>query len=501
MKKFISILMVLALVCMCVYPAFAIDTTAALTLSVDKPTANAGDIVTVTVSVSKNSNLGALELDVKFDKTAYTPVEGSVTYPISELDHSFLSNVNLNYTDGVRYAGVSMRALTEGGALLTFQLQVVTPGSPLTLVIDIASDGTTLDGEDVTAQVIANSSTSVTVACGHANITIETVVVPPTCTKAGESISVCNVCGEPVTKEIPALGHSFGAWTQATAPTCTQAGTETRNCSRCGATETRDIPASGHNYTATVTQPTCTEQGYTTHICTVCGDVYTDNYVNAYGHSFGTWVQTVAPTCTKNGTDTRACLVCGATETRDVPAKGHRYMATVTQPTCTEQGYTTYACTVCGNTYADNYVAATGHRYSEWIQTNAPTCTQNGTKVHICLNCGVSETQEIPATDHTPGEWVVTTEPTYTQEGERTQTCAVCGEVIATEAIEKLEGLLGDVNGDGKVDAVDARWVLQTAAGMRILENDTVADVNADGKIDAVDARWILQAAAGMRTL
>ena len=59
----------------------------------------------------------------------------------------------------------------------------------------------------------------------------------------------------------------------------------------------------------------------------------------------------------------------------------------------------------------------------------------------------------------------------------------------------------GDVNGDNKVDAVDARWVLQAAAGMRTLENATAADVNRDGKIDAVDARWILQAAAGMRTL
>ena len=60
---------------------------------------------------------------------------------------------------------------------------------------------------------------------------------------------------------------------------------------------------------------------------------------------------------------------------------------------------------------------------------------------------------------------------------------------------------LGDVNRDGKIDAVDARWVLQAAAGMRTLENATAADANGDGKIDAVDARWILQAAAGMRNL
>mgnify|MGYP002802550227 CR=1 FL=1 len=66
---------------------------------------------------------------------------------------------------------------------------------------------------------------------------------------------------------------------------------------------------------------------------------------------------------------------------------------------------------------------------------------------------------------------------------------------------EALGITLGDVNGDGKVDAVDARWVLQVAAGMRTLENATAADVNTDSKIDAVDARWILQAAAGMRTL
>lgn len=59
----------------------------------------------------------------------------------------------------------------------------------------------------------------------------------------------------------------------------------------------------------------------------------------------------------------------------------------------------------------------------------------------------------------------------------------------------------GDVNGDGAVDAVDARWVLQAAAGIRILENTAVADVNTDGTVDAVDARWILQAAADIRTL
>lgn len=38
-------------------------------------------------------------------------------------------------------------------------------------------------------------------------------------------------------------------------------------------------------YASTNTEPTCTEEGYTTYTCTGCGKSYTDNYVNAYGHS------------------------------------------------------------------------------------------------------------------------------------------------------------------------------------------------------------------------
>ena len=71
------------------------------------------------------------------------------------------------------------------------------------------------------------------------------------------------------------------------------------------------------------------------------------------------------------------------------------------------------------------------------------------------------------------------------------------------DAVIKITNLLlGDVNGDGKITALDARWVLQAAAGKRALkEYAQAADVNGDGKITALDARWILQAAAGKRKL
>lgn len=64
-----------------------------------------------------------------------------------------------------------------------------------------------------------------------------------------------------------------------------------------------------------------------------------------------------------------------------------------------------------------------------------------------------------------------------------------------------MKTLPGDVNGDGQVTAIDARWALQAASGARTLteEQKAAADINGDGKVTAIDARWILQVASGTR--
>ena len=60
------------------------------------------------------------------------------------------------------------------------------------------------------------------------------------------------------------------------------------------------------------------------------------------------------------------------------------------------------------------------------------------------------------------------------------------------------DGLLGDVNGDGKVDKADAQMILDYEAKRidRALSLKT-ADVSGDGVIDSSDAVLILQYAAG----
>ena len=74
---------------------------------------------------------------------------------------------------------------------------------------------------------------------------------PATCTEAGHTAGVqCSRCGlvESGVTEIPALGHSYGAWAQTKAPTCTAKGTDSRICTRCGQTEKRDVAALLHDY-------------------------------------------------------------------------------------------------------------------------------------------------------------------------------------------------------------------------------------------------------------
>lgn len=58
----------------------------------------------------------------------------------------------------------------------------------------------------------------------------------------------------------------------------------------------------------------------------------------------------------------------------------------------------------------------------------------------------------------------------------------------------------GDVDGDGDVDAADARKALRAAAQLEGLtdKQTTAADVNNDGKVTAADAQAILQKASGV---
>lgn len=67
--------------------------------------------------------------------------------------------------------------------------------------------------------------------------------------------------------------------------------------------------------------------------------------------------------------------------------------------------------------------------------------------------------------------------------------------------VVELTYLLGDVDEDGYITAIDARYVLQTTTMLRELSSNQqlAADVDGDAFITAIDARWILQRTVFLR--
>ena len=343
-----------------------------------------------------------------------------------------------------------------------------------------------------TAQTCTVCGEELTAALGHTPGEGAACTTAQTCTVCGEELAealghtpdedatcttaqTCTVCGEELAE---ALGHAPGE-----GATCTTAQT----CTVCGEELS---PAPGHNYESVVVAPTCTEQGYTTYTC-ACGDTYTDNYVEADGHTLGEDATcTTAQTCTVCGevlvaalghtpgedatcTESSNCVVCGelmesagghipgisATCTTAqtcvicneelASALGHtpgEDATCTTAQTCTvcgdelvaalghtpgEDATCTIAqtCTVCGEELA----SATGHNHESAV--TAPTCIEQGYTTYTCA-CGDTYTDNyVSALGHTAGEWETVTEATESEAGLKVQKCTACGETINEETI------------------------------------------------------------------
>ena len=69
-------------------------------------------------------------------------------------------------------------------------------------------------------------------------------------------------------------------------------------------------------------------------------------------------------------------------------------------------------------------------------------------------------------------------------------------------AVFEMDVVIGDVNDDGKINAIDATLVLKHSAELIALteKQQIAADVSGDGKVNAIDATLILKYAADLIT-
>lgn len=101
-----------------------------------------------------------------------------------------------------------------------------------------------------------------------------------------------------------------------TDPTCSKEGKKVEVCSLCEHRRETVISKLPHTYETKIVSPTCEEKGYTLKTCSVCNESERVDYVEAIGHSFGSYEIVLAPTEISDGLQKRVCKTCGFVESK-----------------------------------------------------------------------------------------------------------------------------------------------------------------------------------------
>lgn len=258
-----------------------------------------------------------------------------------------------------------------------------------------------------------------------------------TCTKTGIETYKCIVdgCTEiPKVSVAPKGNHTVDEYTVTAEPTCTEAGSKEGVCSVCGETVTKEIPATGHTETGPEILDNTQEDGHTYEIytCSVCGEQRTvPTHVEWVEGNYTSTVIT-QPRCVINGLQRDKCDICGTTRNVTLPANGQHdwYVTSETEPACTTKGYIYYACRNCDLTKTDTKEAL-GHDWVYQQDSSQPaTCTTAGYASYKCARCAMTNKEVINATGHTADSlnYTIITEATCEEDGLATSVCITCGE-------------------------------------------------------------------------
>lgn len=415
MKKIVTLLLTVVVLCGLLSVVALADGSATLSVVPGANEANPGDEITVAVNLAGNPGVKAIQFTVDYDSAALEYVSHSIkqagmsSFNASTMSYGWMSTSVDSYTGTV--IEITFKVLEKLGST------------------DISLSGLKFGISAKEQLPCGTVSGTVTVACADHDYSVEKLVSEATCKGAAVYEKTCSICGASngeTYEKGEALPHTEKELA-AVAPTCTETGlTAGKECSVCGFEIVKQevLPAVGHKGGTA----TCAEKAK----CEVCGVAYGE--VDKDNHPADALVTEGAKeaTCTENGsTGTGKCNACGTEfdEATVIPAKGHSFgdYTETKEATCTAKGEATATCSVCGETDTKE-IAAKGHSFGDYTVTKEATCTAKGEETTTCSVCGETDTKEIDALGHEWGEWKVTVEATKTEKGEKVRVCSVCGE-------------------------------------------------------------------------
>ena len=420
MKRLIAGLICILLLSSMICPVFAAGS-ASMTVSASKSSANRGDTIDFTVSISKVENCRSAAFMLVYDSSVFEFVSGKCT----------LSGTALASFSGGTGTFAFAEGTTVSGKIFTFTLRVKS-GAPIGNAT-ISANVNTRDNDGAIPTSV--NSLTINIKCDHSfgawtkvddskhqrtcsNCgTVEktdhtwdqgTVTKQPSCKDPGEKTITCTGCAATKTETVAKTeNHSFGAWANADSKN------HKRTCSACGKEET--VTHAWDNGKVTKA-PNCKEAGEKTFTCTACGHTKTESVAKADSHTYGAWSKV------DDNSHKHTCTLCGKEETVSHTLDSGKVTK---QPNCKTEGEKTFTCTACGHTKTETVAKSNSHTYGAWKKTD------DATHKHSCTICGTEE-----AAGHTWNKGTVSKQPTCKAEGEKTYTCTACG-ATKTEVVAK----------------------------------------------------------------
>ena len=286
MKKILSIAAIL-----CLMLSFALPIRAAgfsVGLSPSKTSVSAGEMVTFTVTVTGAGKATSGYIEVALDDS-FELVSGKLL-----VSNVKTGDFDVSTSDG---AFLYSEESDPNGGLCEFVVKAKTAGKTarkVSVTVDLKNGSTLLGSISESREVKIGCAshtfgawekkdsathTHTCTVCGEVQSEAHKwnggeVTRKPTCTEPGEETGVCSRCKKEARAAIPALGHSFGEWTESKAPTCTEPGVRKHTCATCGSAVEEAVAALGHDFEnpTVVKEPTISTPGLREGTCKRCGE-------------------------------------------------------------------------------------------------------------------------------------------------------------------------------------------------------------------------------------